>query len=738
MNRTVKIISIIVIVVIGLLVTSVACLRTWRKPVDEHMAFKIKLSNPMISPKAKQANSCVLIFNIYTTESTNGSLVFNLSQTEHSSRETSHVAPAAPLKEGSYPISIIDLNKCLSRGGCLNQWEVAVDAPGPLRLKIWRKTGNEWEMIAESQVENAKTGLNIFNLNPPLNVQQGDYAGFYMAWNPGPFPVKVIKTSAPSSKVYVRGDFHGKVPESAMFRDKEGNYDFKIFYSLFDTTNQVSVSVVARPGKASYVLELPPDVDLNGIELSIKASKGVSAFICPNLKNIMTGIGLYAGIQHASSASKSQVRAMVIDQRIQRRAGRLMHNAISDWNIQKVREILDAYPICLINMEEKSPLAYACEEGSPEIVELLLKKNACVNERDASDNTPLHFAAGKGYDDIIKLLISQKAEVNAANCHGDTPLFWAVNTNHIESAKLLIENGAYVNQKNEYEWTPLHLAADKGHRKIADILIDNGAEVNARDSQGVTPVFWAINASWSEVVELLLKNGATVNLPDNQGWTPLHWAVNHGDKEIIQLLINGGADVHAKDKLGHTPLFWVRNESGDDIVELLVSKGADVNATNKWGYSVLDWTMENGDGELVEALLARGANVSKLDPSGGVLLFSAIENGWLNVVSFLVSHGVNIRVQNKTGQTPLHLASSRSLAVLLIQHGADVNARDLQGRTPLHDAAMHGRRETAVLLINKGADINARDQDGHTPLWWAQRERQKPIVKLLRDFCAEQ
>lgn len=732
MKRAVKIISIIVIVIIGLLAASFAGLRAWRKPVDEHSVFKVKLSAPMIGQKAEQENSCVLIFDIDTTESSSGSLIFNLSQTEHLPRETSHVAPAASLNEGSYPLSIIDLTKCLLRDGCLNQWEVAADAPGPLRLKIWRKTGNEWEMTAESQVENAQAGLNRFNLNPPLNVQEGDYPGFYIVWNPGPFPVKVIKRQAPSSKVYVRGDFRGKVPESAMFRDNEGNYDFRVFYSLFDATNRVSASVSAHPGRAWYILELPPAVDLNGIELSIEASKGVSAFICPDPKNIITGIGLYAGIRYVPSASRPRVNAMVMDPRIQgRRAGRLMHDAISDWNIRKVRKILEACPICLINTEGRSPLAQACEEGAPEIVELLLRENALVNEKDSSGNTPLYFAAGKGYNDIIRLLISQKADVNAANCHGDTPLFHAVGNNHIESVKLLMGQGAYVNQRDEYGWTPLHFAADKGHLKITDILIDHGAEVNAQDNQGVTPVFWAIDASYGEVVELLLKKGATVNLSDNQGWTPLHWAVNRGDKKIIQLLVNGGADVHAKDNLGHTPLFWVRNENGDDIVELLVNRGADVNATNLWGFSVLDWVMENGDGGLVEALLARGANLSKLDPSGGALLFSAVENGWLNVVDFLVSHGVNARVQNKTGQTPLHLASSRPVAELLIRHGADVNAGDIEGRTPLHNAAMHGRRDVAILLIYKGADIDARDKSGQTPLWLAKREHKKSIVKLF-------
>ena len=630
MDRKLRTILIFVIAGMGLIISFLVYWYAWRRrPVTEQWPYMVKLFNPTIEGKLKKkyeymgcAYSCVLTFDVYATEASSGSLTFKLSRTKltpleiaavplsapvtHFPRDTDQdtaISPVVPMsKKGNYPLSILDLTKSLIRDGYLNQWEVAAAAPGPVRLKVWRKTAGEWEVVAESRVENATTGYNRFLLDPPLKVNQGDYLGFYTAWNPGLFPIRTVNTRRLSGKFYVKGDFQGKLPETAMIHDTEGSYDFKALYSLFNTADQESVSVSINPGRSLYRLKFPPAVNLNEIKLSITAAKGVSAFIMP----------AYLGIDFVPGDT-AQVPA-VYRQENSNQARTTIDQAIHDGNVRSVREILAARPddICLVNPEGLPPLAQACQEGDLEIVELLLQENGVdINEGDASGNTPLHFAAGKGRNDIIGLLISHKATVNAVNSHGDTPLFWAVGNNHINSAKLLLEHGAEIDHYDEYGWDPLHLAAYKRYREMAGILIEKGVEINTRDKQGATALFWAINASADEVVNLLLSNGAEVNITDNQKWTPLHWAVNTGpwpkNKQIIQALLDQGADVQARDKLGQTPLFWVKNDNCDDIVGLLVSKGADVQATNKWGFSVLDWAVENGDNELVKALVSRGA-----------------------------------------------------------------------------------------------------------------------------------
>jgi len=94
----------------------------------------------------------------------------------------------------------------------------------------------------------------------------------------------------------------------------------------------------------------------------------------------------------------------------------------------------------------------------------------------------------------------------------------------------------------------------------------------------------------------------------------------------------------------------------------------------------------------------------------------------------------NINVQNKNGETPLHIAVENghiNIVKLLISSKADVNVRDKNGDTPLHVAVFTERIDIAKLLISKKADVNIGDKDGNTPLHSAVRADRIDIVKLL-------
>lgn len=56
------------------------------------------------------------------------------------------------------------------------------------------------------------------------------------------------------------------------------------------------------------------------------------------------------------------------------------------------------------------------------------------------------------------------------------------------------------------------------------------------------------------------------------------------------------------------------------------------------------------------------------------------------------------------------------LAEKLISAGADVNKIDEDGRTELHHSVEYGRKEMTKLLISKGATMNVIDKDGDSPL----------------------
>ena len=64
----------------------------------------------------------------------------------------------------------------------------------------------------------------------------------------------------------------------------------------------------------------------------------------------------------------------------------------------------------------------ASSKGNKEIVEILLKNKADVNETTDDDCTALKIAAYNGHTEIIALLLKYNANVNIRDKDGITPL----------------------------------------------------------------------------------------------------------------------------------------------------------------------------------------------------------------------------------------------------------------------------------------------------------------------------
>jgi len=80
----------------------------------------------------------------------------------------------------------------------------------------------------------------------------------------------------------------------------------------------------------------------------------------------------------------------------------------------------------------------------------------------------------------------------------------------------------------------------------------------------------------------------------------------------------------------------------------------------------------------------------------------------------------NVNIQNRLGQTPLHLAANATRVDLIElfteEYGANVNVMDNIGLTPLHIACMVGHEASIEELVKQGADTQAMTKDHKTPL----------------------
>ena len=111
-------------------------------------------------------------------------------------------------------------------------------------------------------------------------------------------------------------------------------------------------------------------------------------------------------------------------------------------------------------------LKCAVEEGSPSAVEACLAQGAGVNCQFKDDlYTPLHTACSsstnEGSVDVLKLLLKREADPNAVNKWRETPLLIAANNGHTKAVEGLLQNNADPSLVSEAGWSALTFAAHK-------------------------------------------------------------------------------------------------------------------------------------------------------------------------------------------------------------------------------------------------------------------------------------
>jgi len=140
------------------------------------------------------------------------------------------------------------------------------------------------------------------------------------------------------------------------------------------------------------------------------------------------------------------------------------------------------------------------------------------------------------------------------------------------------------------------------------------------------------------------------------------------------------------------------------------------------GMSALHYAAENADTAMLNFLITKNANVHVKTISGDTPLHFAANK---QVALALLDAGANVQAKGNLRLTPLHHAATKGVAEVLWQHGAKIGERNdtlnlfggkpWEGCTPLQTAARDGRAEVVQFLIDKGADVNVKS-DGWSAL----------------------
>ena len=369
--------------------------------------------------------------------------------------------------------------------------------------------------------------------------------------------------------------------------------------------------------------------------------------------------------------------------------------------------------------------------------------------------SPLYYVAAFGHFSLShRLILKYPHHLYVTDDKGCTPLHIAVLAGKVEVSKLLIEHSVNLDISDAEDWTLLHMAAYMGQFEVSRILLERHdatkAWLNMRNKKGRTPLHLASRRHHSDIVALLLKFGADIKAQDNDSMTTLHlavrgpaawadWVDDVRSSEIARLLLEHGASVHVRDKNNQTPLHLASLRQSSSTMALLLKFGADVDSQDDDYMTPLlfasqllrpEWyeTRYNRS-ENVQLLLDRGASVHVQNKKGQTALHIASQSHLSQIVALLLKLGVDVDAKDNDNMTPLQLVvtesrgymddyndARRMTAQVLLDHGAKVHTRNKNGQTPLHLTSLHLSSSIMALLLKFGADVDAMDNDNLTPL----------------------
>ncbi|CAI9742162.1 Ankyrin repeat domain-containing 1 [Octopus vulgaris] len=153
----------------------------------------------------------------------------------------------------------------------------------------------------------------------------------------------------------------------------------------------------------------------------------------------------------------------------------------------------------------------AAEHGYSQQVETLLANGHSVHGKDGSGATALFWAACRGHTRICNILLKANACPDDRVEWGSTALHAAVDGGHTDCVALLINFGGSVNVQNKRGDTPLHLACYHGFTDITSILLKNNAEIFIENNDGKNSYIEADSQKNFKVLDILLRHIRRLN-----------------------------------------------------------------------------------------------------------------------------------------------------------------------------------------------------------------------------------